>query len=76
MALTINTNLSSMIVQKNLNSATTGLNSAIEKMTTGYRINHAKDDAAGYSIATSWATKCFNGIRFAKNSRRKLFTYY
>ena len=57
MALTINTNLSSMIVQKNLNSATTGLNSAIEKMTTGYRINHAKDDAAGYSIATSWATK-------------------
>ena len=57
MALTINTNLSSMIVQKNLNSATTGLNSAIEKMTTGYRINNAKDDSSGYSISTSCATK-------------------
>ena len=57
MALTINTNLSSMIVQKNLNSATTSLNNAIERMTTGYKINHAKDNAAGYSIAKSWETK-------------------
>ncbi len=57
MTLTINTNLSSLIVQKNLSSATTSLNSAIEKMSTGYKINHAKDDAAGYSIATNWKTK-------------------
>ncbi len=57
MALTINTNLSSLIVQSNLNSATTTLNQAIERMTTGYRINHAKDDAAGYSIAADWNTK-------------------
>lgn len=57
MALTINTNLSSMIVQKNLNSATTSLNTAIERMTTGYKINHAKDNAAGYSIATNWKTQ-------------------
>ena len=57
MTLTINTNLSSLIVQKNLSSATTSLNSAIERMSTGYKINHAKDDAAGYSIATNWKTK-------------------
>ncbi len=57
MALTINTNLSSLIVQKNLNSATTSLNNAIERMTTGYKINHAKDNAAGYSIATTWKTQ-------------------
>ena len=57
MALTINTNLSSLIVQKNLNSATTSLNNAIERMTTGYKINHAKDNAAGYSIATNWKTQ-------------------
>ena len=56
MALTINTNLSSLIVQKNLSSATTSLNSAIERMSTGYKINHAKDDAAGYSIAANWKT--------------------
>ena len=57
MALTVATNLSSLIVQKNLNKATTSLNSAIEKMTTGYKINHAKDNAAGYSIAEDWKTK-------------------
>lgn len=57
MALTINTNMSSLIVQKNLSSATTSLNNAIERMTTGYKINHAKDNAAGFSIASNWKTK-------------------
>ena len=54
MALTINTNLSSIIVQSNLAKATTSLNQAIERMTTGYKINHAADNAAGYSIARNW----------------------
>ena len=57
MALTINTNLSSMIVQQNLQKSTNQLNSAIERMTTGYKINHASDNAAGYSIARSWEAK-------------------
>ena len=57
MALTVTTNLSSLIVQRNLNKATNSLNSAIERMTTGYKINHARDDAAGFSIAESWTTK-------------------
>jgi len=57
MALTINTNLSSMIVQNNLAKSTTQLNQAIERMTTGYKINHASDNAAGYSIARNWEAK-------------------
>lgn len=57
MALTINTNLSSLIVQSNLSKATTSLNNAIERMTTGYKINHASDNAAGYSIARNWETQ-------------------
>ena len=57
MAITINTNLSSMIVQSNLSKATTSLNLAIERMTTGYKINHASDNAAGYSIAKNWEAK-------------------
>lgn len=57
MALTINTNLSSMIVQSNLSKATSSLNNAIERMTTGYKINHASDNAAGYSIARNWETQ-------------------
>ncbi len=57
MALTINTNISSIIAQRSLNNATDAMNLSIERMTTGYKINHAKDNAAGYSIANSWETK-------------------
>ena len=57
MALTINTNISSIVAQNNLAKATTSLNKAIERMTTGYRINHAGDNAAGYSIARNWETQ-------------------
>ncbi len=57
MAITINTNLSSLLVQSNLTKATSSLNKAIERMTTGYKINHAADNAAGYSIATNWETQ-------------------
>ena len=42
----INTNLSCLIVQSNLKTSTNGLNIAIERMTTGFKINHAKDNAA------------------------------
>ena len=57
MTLTINTNLASMLVQQNLSSASEMLNGAIERMTTGYKINHARDNAAGHSISTDWTTK-------------------
>lgn len=57
MTLTINTNISSIITQRNLNSATNSLNNSIERMSTGYKINHAKDNAAGYSIANTWNTQ-------------------
>ena len=57
MALTINTNLSSIVAQNNLSKATTSLNKAIERMTTGYKINYAGDNAAGYSIARNWETQ-------------------
>lgn len=56
MALTINTNVASLIAQRNLQEATNALNTAIERMTTGYKINHAGDNAAGYSIASLWKT--------------------
>ena len=46
----LNTNLGSLIVQSNLNKSTNSLNTAIERMTTGFKINHAKDNAANYSI--------------------------
>lgn len=55
--ISINTNLSSFIIQSNLKTSTNGLNQAIERMTTGFKLNHAKDNAANFSISTSITTK-------------------
>ena len=55
--LSINTNLSSMIVQNSLGQSTSKLNQAIERMSTGFKINHASDNAANYSISTNMTTK-------------------
>lgn len=57
MILSLNTNSLSNLVQRSLTSSTSRLNSAIERMTTGYKINHAKDNAAGYSIVTQYSSK-------------------
>ena len=55
--ISINTNLGSLIVQSNLTKSTNALNTAIERMTTGFKINGAKDNAANYSISTNMSTK-------------------
>ena len=57
MALTVNTNMSSLIAQRSLNNATNGMNTSLERMSTGYKINHSKDSAAGYAIANQWETQ-------------------
>jgi Flagellin and related hook-associated proteins len=57
MSLTINTNISSLIAQRSLNNATNSLNLSMERLTTGYKINHASDNAAGYSISKMWVTQ-------------------
>ena len=48
--VSINTNLSSLWVRQQLMTSTNSLNKAIERMTTGYKVNHASDNAANYSI--------------------------
>lgn len=55
--ITINTNLSSLTCQKYLSSATKGMNAAMEKLSTGFKINSAKDDAAGYAVYTGMEAK-------------------
>ena len=57
MSLTINTNLASLVAQRSLNNATNTLNKSLERLSTGYTINHAADNAAGYSIADMWDTQ-------------------
>ena len=55
--LSINTNIPSLIAQRSLNNSTKLLNQAIERMTTGFKINHASDNAANFSITTNMGVK-------------------
>jgi len=52
MAITINTNMSSLVAQKSLNAATTKMSTSMQRLSTGARINSSKDDAAGSAVAT------------------------
>lgn len=51
MAITVNTNVPSLTAQHSLNSATNKMNTAMQRMSTGLRINSSKDDAAGLAVS-------------------------
>ena len=51
MSINVNTNVSAMTAQRYLNSATNDLNSSMERLSSGFKINSAKDDAAGLQIS-------------------------
>ena len=51
MALYVNTNVSALNGQKNLMDVTQRMNSSFEKLSSGSRINSARDDAAGLQIS-------------------------
>lgn len=65
--ITFNTNLGALIVQSNLKNANIFLNQAIERMTTGYKVNHAKDNAANFSIINNMNTK-INSMRVREDN--------
>jgi flagellin len=51
MPLTINTNIASLDAQRNLNSSQESLSTSMQRLSSGLRVNSAKDDAAGLAIA-------------------------
>ncbi|KKD62146.1 flagellin [Grimontia sp. AD028] len=51
MGVTVNTNVSAMTAQRYLNKSTNDLNTSMERLSSGSRINSAKDDAAGLQIS-------------------------
>ncbi|WP_338544809.1 flagellin [Pseudomonas benzopyrenica] len=51
MALTVNTNVASLNTQRNLTGTSNALTTSMERLSTGSRINSAKDDAAGLQIS-------------------------
>jgi flagellin len=57
MALGVNTNVASLAVQKNLSKASDALSTSMTRLSSGLKINSAKDDAAGLQIATRETSK-------------------
>jgi flagellin len=57
MPQTINTNLASLNAQRNLNSSQSSLTTSMQRLSSGLRVNSAKDDAAGLAIAERMNTQ-------------------
>ena len=51
--MVINTNILSLIVQQNLRGSQQAVQTAMQRLSSGLRINSAKDDPAGQAIATA-----------------------
>ena len=57
-----------LILQRTLGENTLGLNNSINRMTTGYKVNQAKDNAAGYSIITDLSKKISSMLQVQQNT--------
>lgn len=64
MALTVNTNIASLNTQRNLSNSSNALATSMQRLSTGSRINSAKDDAAGLQISNRMTSQ-INGLGVA-----------
>jgi len=68
MAQVINTNSLSLITQNNINKNQSALSTSIERLSSGLRINSAKDDAAGQAIANRFQSNITGLTQAARNA--------
>jgi len=68
MALTVNTNVASLAVQKNLSKSSDALSTSMTRLSSGLKINSAKDDAAGLQIATRMTSQIRGQTMAIKNA--------
>ncbi|EPE49600.1 FliC/FljB family flagellin [Salmonella enterica] len=68
MAQVINTNSLSLLTQNNLNKSQSALGTAIERLSSGLRINSAKDDAAGQAIANRFTANIKGLTQASRNA--------
>jgi flagellin len=67
MAQVINTNVLSLNAQRNLSTSGNALSTALQRLSSGLRINSAKDDAAGLAISNRFTTQ-INGLNVASRN--------
>ena len=80
----INTNIMSLTAQRNLNSSQSSLATSLQRLSSGLRINSAKDDAAGLAISERFTTQirglnqairnANDGVSFAQTAEGALST--
>lgn len=68
MTISTNYNPSTLLVQRNLTNATNAMNTALERMSTGFRVNRAADDAAGMYVSTGLTTQIRGLAQARKNT--------
>ncbi len=68
MALSINTNVASLNAQRNLGSSQNALNKSMQRLSSGLRINSAKDDAAGLAISDRMTSQIRGLNQAARNA--------
>ena len=66
--ITFESDVADLILQRTLGENTLGLNTSINRMTTGYKVNQAKDNAAGYSIITDLSKKISSMLKVQQNT--------
>jgi flagellin len=69
MSVVINSNVASLVAQRSLNNNTSNLQKVLQRLSTGSRINGAKDDAAGLSISEKMTVQ-LNGYSKAINNTK------
>ncbi len=68
MAQIINTNVASMTAQRNLSSSQSSLTTSLQRLSSGLRINSAKDDAAGLAISERFTSQIRGLTQAARNA--------
>lgn len=68
MALTVNTNIASLNAQRNLSSSSAAMQESIQRLSSGKRINSAKDDAAGLAIVEGMNAQIRGNTQAARNA--------
>ncbi|MCP5141985.1 MAG: flagellin domain-containing protein [Chromatiales bacterium] len=68
MAQVINTNITSLMVRRNAEEAQSGMATSMERLSSGLRINSAKDDAAGLSISNRFTSEIRGNAQAIRNA--------
>jgi flagellin len=69
MGIVVNTNVASVMVQRSLGGATSEISKSLEKLSTGFKINRAADDAAGLAISESLRSQARGSAQASANAQ-------